>query len=309
MTAGAHEGRPLDLPLWAEPEDFGLSREFLRVAVPEALARKTTGKGGEKRAGIFDPTVGRLVGKNLAPRMGALLNRPGCTFANAYVWRFGRGAALSPHTDRAPLDVTMTVSVILEGADAWPLGVQQPNGDVLEWPSRPGTALILDGRWRPHWRRAFTGERAVVLLLHWRAPAVRWPGFLSADACARLRGGRGAAIEPSDVERCADLVRLAAPPGGTPEVSRCDRRLRALPVGSVHGDARFLVLLDGELTVTLDALDPVALTPGDGIAFPAWEKCRLDWTAPNGRGTALLGYARTPPAQDGGMMETAQGSP
>ena len=74
----------------------------------------------------------------------------------------------------------------------------------------------------------------------------------------------------------------------------CDGRLRDLPARPRGRGVRLLVPLDGELAVTFDALAPVTLTPGDGIAFPVREKCRLDWTAPDGRGSALLGHGRTP---------------
>ena len=228
-------------------------------------------------------------------RMGALLSRPCCTFvSSAFVWDFRRGAAMESHLDRGPLDITMSIPVFLDGVAMWPLKVRQPSGDVLEWPTRLGTAFILDGRWRPHWRDVFTGERAIVLLLHWRAPAVLLPGILNADACIKsgVSHGNRPAIEPLILERCTGLARLAVPPSGTPEMFVCDRRLRYLPAGTGRA-CRLLVLLDGELAVTFDALKPVILRPGDGIAFSVWEQYRLDWTAHNSRGQALLGYAQT----------------
>ena len=85
----------------------------------------------------------------------------------------------------------------------------------------------------------------------------------------------------------------------------CDRRLRYLPVGTGHA-CRLLVLLDGELAVTFDALKPVIMSPGDGIAFPVWEQCRLDWTAHNSRGQALLGYAQTSRGRRPRNMEMAK---
>ena len=276
-------------------QDFKLSLDFLRIAVEEELkVANPLGKEGEHKVRLYDPHVGQMIGRKLATRIGTLLSRPGCTFVNAFVWDFGRGAVMGPHFDRAALDITMSIPVFLDGVDMWPLKVRQPSGDVLEWPSRPGTACILDGRLRRHWRDAFTGERAVVLLLHWRAPAVLRPGILNADACVQssVSHGNRPEIELPILERCADLARLAVPRSGTPEMSVCDRRLRHLPVGAGRA-CRLLVLLDGELTVTFDAPEPMVLRPGDGIAFPVWEQCRLDWTAPNGRGQAILGYAPT----------------
>ena len=286
--------RPPGLPLLVRLRDFKLSLDSLRIAVEKELKGNPLGRDGEHKGRIYDPAVGQLIGRILATPMGTLLSRPGCTFVNAFLWDFGRGAAMEPHLDRETLDITMSIPLFLDGVDRWPVKVRQPNGDVLEWTSEPGTAFIFDGRWRPHWRDAFTGERAIVLLLHWRAPAVLWPGMLTADACIRASVSRGnrPATEPLILERCADLARLAVPPSGTPEMSPCDRRLRHLPVDAGRA-CRLLVLLDGELAVTFDALEPVALKPGDGIAFPVWEQCRLDWTAHNGCGQALLGSAPT----------------
>ena len=292
MTDITQAAAPSGLPPVVQLQDFKLSLDFLRIAVEEDLKVRSFVKDGEHRVGLRDPHVGQLVGRKLATRMGALLSRPCCTFVNSFVWDYGRGAAMESHLDRETLDITMSIPVFLDGVDMWPVKVRQPNGDVLEWTSQPGTAFIFDGRWRPHWRDAFTGERAIVLLLHWRAPAVLWRGMLNADACVRSSVSRGnrPAIEPLILERCADLARLAVPPSGTPEMFPCDRRLQHLPVGDGRA-CRLLVLLDGELAVRFDALEPVALRPGDGLAFPVWEQCRLDWTAHNGR--ALLGYAPT----------------
>ena len=307
MTAITEAAAPR-LPLMVSLQDFKLSLDFLRIAVEEEpKVGKPFRQNGNLRFSLKDPVVGQLIGKSLAMRMGALLSRPCCTFVNAFVWDFRRGAAMESHLDRAPLDITMSVPVFLDGVDTWPLKVRQPNGDVLEWTSRPGTACILDGRWRRHWRDAFTGERAIVLLLHWRAPGVLFPGILDADACVQssVSHGNRPAIEPLILERCTDLARLAVPPSGTPEVFMCDRRLRYLPVGTGHA-CRLLVLLDGELAVTFDSLKPVIMGPGDGIAFPVWEQCRLDWTAHNSRGQALLGYAQTSRGRRPRNMEMAK---
>ena len=304
-TGGNHRipsGRPVELPLLVELAEFKLSLDFLRAAVgDERNFSNPTDKQSyksDRKAGFARPGVGRLLAMRLATAMGALLNRPSCVYSDAFIWRFDRGGSMDPHIDRLPLDITMSIPLVLDGADAWPLGVRQPNGDVVEWASQPGTACIFDGKQRVHWREAFAGERAILLLLHWRAPAVLWPKMLTADVRARLCADRGdlSAIGQRVLERCVDLVRLAVPRSGALEQpSLCDRRQQTLPESTSRGDAHLLVLLRGELTVALDAVAPVVLKPGDGISFPAMEKCRLDWTAPDGRGLALLGHAQKAP--------------
>lgn len=302
-TGGNHRipsGRPVELPLLVELAEFKLSLDFLRAAVGDErnFRNPTADKQSYRKAGFSRPFIGRMLAMRLAGAMGALLNRPSCVYSDAFIWRFGRGGSMDPHIDRPPLDVTMSIPLVLDGADAWPLGVRQPNGDVVEWASQPGTACIFDGKQRVHWREAFAGEQAILLLLHWRAPAVLWPGMLTAEVRARLCADREdlPAIEPPVLECCADLVRLAVPRSGALEqLSLCDRRQQTLPESTSRGNAHLLVLLQGELTVALDAVAPVTLKPGDGISFPAQEKCRLDWTAPDGRGLALLGHAQKAP--------------
>ena len=293
-------GRPLELPQLVELAELKLSLDFLRSTMEDRQNfRNNTvidNDQPDSKAGFSQPGVGHLLGTRLAATMGAFLSRPSCVYSDSFIWRFGRGGAMAQHTDRMPLDITMSIPLTLDGVDAWPMGVRQPNGDVWEWGSQPGTACIFDGKWRPHWRKTFAGERAILLLLHWRAPAVLWSGMLTADVRARLCADRGSrsAIGPLVLERCADLAGLAIPGSGEPELSLCDRRLRTLPERAGRKDTHLLVLLQGELTVALDAVAPVVLTSGDGISFPAEEKCRLDWTAPDGCGLALLGHAQKP---------------
>lgn len=287
-------GRPPELPQLVELAEFKLSLDFVRTAMEDKRNFcNPSDEQSDRKAGFTRPGVGWELATRLAASMGAFLSRPSCICSGAFIWRFGRSGSMERHLDRPPLDITMSIPLVLDGADEWPLQVQQPNGDVLGWASQPGTACIFDGKQRAHWRNAFAGERALLLLLHWRAPAVLWPGMLTADACARLcvdRGGRSA-IGPLILARCADLVRLAVPRSDEPELSFCDRRVRTLPEGTAR-DTHLLVLLQGELTVALDAVAPVVLKPGDGISFPALEKCRLDWTALDGCGLALLGHAQ-----------------
>ena len=286
----AHDGRPLDLPLVRAVESLNFKLGPLRASL---RTKKSLGRSeGSDDGGFRDPLVGELLGPRLSERVGALLSRPVCVFANSFVWLYQHGSVLHEHTDRNPLDITMSIPIVLDGADGWPLLVRQPNGEVLECPSELGTFGILDGRWRTHWRPRFTGERAVMLLLHWQAPAVLWPRMLDAAECARLRAGGASAVTPDALERCATLARLSVPPCETPQVSLCDNGLRALTPGDGNrADARFLVALDGGIEVSFEVGEPVSLAPGDGLAFPAREACTLNRSAAEGGGRALLGHA------------------
>ena len=294
-------GRPAELPLALPLAELGLSLPFLRAAAEREHAHGDVQNTGGQGIGLYDPLVGRMLGERLTTHIAHVLSRPACTFRNAYVWRYERGDSQPLHTDRWGLDVTMSVPLALAGAQAWPVAVRQPDGQMLEWPGVPGTVLLFDGRWRPHWRDPYPGDHAYVLLLHWRTPAVRWRGLLAPAECARLsacRAGRPA-FAPGVLDRCADLARLAVPPSAAPSLELCGSGLAtySLPDGEdgTQRDAHLLVPLDGELAVTFEALDPVVLKPGDGLAFPAWESAVFEWRTPDRIGTVLMGRGRTPP--------------
>ena len=281
------------LPLVMDAKEFGLPLDRL-CALLEAESQHLEPRYGPVatgQTGLYNPVTGAVFGTRLAVRMESLLSRPGCRFANAFMWQAGRGACLHAHLDRPPLDVTMSISIVLEGTDRWPLWLEQPDGGRFEWAGTPGTVLIADGRQRRHGRDAFKGTRSVVLLLHWTAPAVLWPGFLDEDARGRM-GAEGQRLDPGSAtgRRCSDLARLAVPWSMEPEAV-----VRAAPETAAHEEqgneeqgAEFLVLLDGKAAMTIDEVGDVALQPGDGIAFPAGKKRRIRW---HGRsaGKALVG--------------------
>lgn len=285
----APDDRPPDLPFVGTVESFNFELGGLRASL---RTEKLLGKRANTNGGFRDPAVGQLLGPLLSQRIGALMNRPICVFANSFVWFYENGSVLHEHTDRWPLDITMSIPVLLDGADTWPLAVRQPKGEVIEYASPLGSVCVIDGRWRRHWRAKFTGERAVMLLLHWQAPAVLWPRMLDAEERRRLTARGTSAVTGDVLERCADLARLAVPPSHTPRMSLCDSSLHSItPCRATKNDARFLVALDGELSVAFDVGEPVSLTPGDGIAFAAKEACTLDWGTADNRGLALQGHA------------------
>ena len=283
-----------------DAQEFGLPLDNLRVLL-EAESRHGNPRYDPKapgRTGYYDPLLGRTFGERLAARMESLLSRPKCRFGNSYLWQAGTGACLHAHIDRPTHDVTMSIPIVCEDADGWPLWVEQPDGGRFEWAGTPGTVLIVDGRWRVHGRDAFEGTRSVVLLLHWTAPAVVLPGFLDEDARGRM-GAAGWRLDPGSAigRSCSELARLAVPwsmepgmvvrhvpDGGAPEVAAQVKQ----------GGAECLVLLDGKATVTVGepggVADGVGLRPGDGMAFPARTKWRIRW---HGRGTGRVLFGRS----------------
>ena len=297
---------PPTLPLVMNAQEFGLPldklRDFMLRDAPrnheplyDAIAPGMTG--------FFDPLLGVVYGERLAARIGSLSSRPACRFSRAFTWRAARGASMGAHRDLSEYDVTMSIPLVLDGVDRWPLWWEQPNGERCEWAGTPGTVLIVDGRQRLHGRGEFQGTLSVVLLLHWTAPAVLWSGFLDegarrglAAAGPRLAPGSGA--DRALLDRCLALARSAVPHGVEPEAVVCGDPAQALAAveASRRRGAAFVALLDGRAALTLGAPDAdpvtVALQPGDGVAFPAETKgCRLRWLD-GGRGNALVGRTR-----------------
>ena len=286
------------LPLVMDARDFGLSPEKLHSFVEQEslLTLASAGNRPESpgRVGYFNPPIGVLLGKRLAARIGSLLNRPCCRFANAFLWRSNPGASQHWHLDRVKLDVTMSIPIVLEGTDRWPLRVEQPYGGHFEWASAPGTVLIVDGRQRQHGRYgAFEGTRAITLLLHWTAPAVLWPGFLGPGERSRLaatteRIVRGAPAGGALLDRCLELAQSAVARSVEPEAVVCGDLAEAAKITARGRGASFLVVLDGQAELTLDERGAVALQPGDGIAFPSKANVEIRWIR-TGRGKAIVG--------------------
>ena len=285
-------GKPRSLPLELGLDDLGLSIEFLRSSLGTGFAhRKPRTEGPDKRkVGFFNPPFGRMIGMALAPRIGALLSRPGCSFSNSFLWQYDRGSDMSLHVDRAPLDITMSVPVTLDGVDAWPVSVRQPEGEVLTWASQPGSVLLFDGRWRPHWRAVFEGRRSEVLLLHWRAPAVLWSDLLDADCRERLRPD---ALPPELVENGTALARMAAPHAATPEFRLVDLQAQTLPDDKDDQSVLVLAPLEDALTLTFDRAQ-TTVAPGEGVAFATRDRCILEWSNGNDVGQAFVGRAHAP---------------
>lgn len=311
-------GRPRDLPLEMSIEELGLTLDAVRSSLRDP---STFGKPikrddpDECKLGFYNPRIGKMLGMALAPRIGAMLSRPGCSFSNSFLWQYDRTSDMSLHVDRPPLDITMSVPISLDGADTWPVRVRQPNEELIEWPSQPGSVLIFDGRWRPHWRDPFHGQRALVLLMHWRAPAVLWSQLLDADHRRRIGAG---ALGPQSgwaelAERSAALARMAVPRSAVPALELVDLPAQTLPDGADGADGKepkdgegpkdakerkenqkrgtiVLAPLEDDLALTFDRAE-LTVRPGDGVAFAARDACRVEWPNGNGTGKVLLGRA------------------
>lgn len=290
---------PPVLPLAGRVEQFGVTSRFVCAGVdagPLCRADTSPTSRGQWDLGFFDPAMGRLLGPNLAPRVGALLHRPFCSFVNSYMWHSGNGSIQSAHRDRPTLDLTVGIPVLLEGASHWPLYMERLDGRLWQFPSKPGSMLVMDGRQRTHWRNPFAGTRAAALLLHYRAPVVLWRGLLPPRLCGQL-----AAVDATNshramadvLEGCLALARRIVPVSTSPTAA-CRGPEQALAgETSTKEGAAFLAPLTGEATLTVAGFGRLPLRPGDAVAFLPRTRYGLEWPA-GVPGCALEGRTARP---------------
>jgi hypothetical protein len=114
---------------------------------------------------------------------------PDAKFDSTYTRMYTRGSYLKIHTDRAGLDVTMSICLEDRNNLEWQLFVSAATFDGDVWDNSadterykekylgvacmPGQGAIMEGRKHPHWRdELLCGEaqRAVYVFYHWTLP-------------------------------------------------------------------------------------------------------------------------------------------
>ena len=130
----------------------------------------------------------------------------------------------------------------------------------------------------------------MILLLHWRAPAVLWPQlFDTADRQRLFAGGCG---DAGVMEKITALSHMAVPQTTTPELQLVDLQARTRFPNDVDEGQRVVVLapLEDALTLTFERTE-MAVSPGDGVAFATHDPCRLGWSNGSATGRVLIGSA------------------
>lgn len=123
--------------------------------VPEAALNQYAPLGGEAMLVQSRAEIEALVGRELVP-------------AYAF-WRiYERGAALLRHVDRNACEVSATITVASDPANAdWPIMVEGLDGTSAALVLRPGDAAIYLGCQVPHWRDPLPGASQHQLFLHY----------------------------------------------------------------------------------------------------------------------------------------------
>lgn len=84
----------------------------------------------------------------------------------SYYRIYGSGHRLSRHYDRPACEISVSVTLGVEGSEVWPLYVEGPNG--CDAPRlQPGDGLVYRGIECAHWRLPFTGVRQAQMFLHY----------------------------------------------------------------------------------------------------------------------------------------------
>jgi hypothetical protein len=84
----------------------------------------------------------------------------------SYMRLYKTGNALRPHRDRPACEISLSVNLGQEPADAWPLwlsGSAGPRAAELQ----PGDAVLYRGMELEHWREPYRGVRAAQVFLHY----------------------------------------------------------------------------------------------------------------------------------------------
>ncbi len=96
------------------------------------------------------------------------------TYAYGRVYK--KGDSLGKHKDRSACEVSVTLTLGLDGSTRWPIYLNGPKG-VSEIYLNPGDALLYRGCEVEHWRESFDGEHQVQVFLHYveqNGPKAEW---------------------------------------------------------------------------------------------------------------------------------------
>lgn len=112
---------------------------------------------------------------------------------HSYVRLYQHGDRLSPHTDRAACEFTMTITLGSDSGAPWPIFIGSADS-AHESALAPGDGLLYPGAELEHWREPLAGEWQVQLTLHYvdaLGPHAEWV-FDKRPGLGRHRGTRRA---------------------------------------------------------------------------------------------------------------------
>jgi hypothetical protein len=88
-----------------------------------------------------------------------------------YTRAYFNGSTLKKHTDRKYLDISLSVCTFKSIQHDWPLFIEKSEGQVEKFTTKPGDAVLFQGRRYPHWRDDLicTNDQLVLqTFFHWR---------------------------------------------------------------------------------------------------------------------------------------------
>jgi hypothetical protein len=84
----------------------------------------------------------------------------------SYVRLYRTGNALKPHRDRPACEISLSLNLGQDPADAWPLWLRGPDGPKAV-AMQPGDGVLYHGFELEHWREPYGGVRAAQVFLHY----------------------------------------------------------------------------------------------------------------------------------------------
>jgi hypothetical protein len=151
-----------------EHECLFLKEEILQDEKNGTLSLETDSKYYNKSKGGINKSSWYLLNKFLplvTEKTGKDLK-----IANPYSRIYRNESTLNPHLDRKDLDWTISLCIFSDIETPWPLKVKNTYGEILEFPSIPGYASLVNGIELEHWRdplKCKDNEMVIQMFLHY----------------------------------------------------------------------------------------------------------------------------------------------
>jgi hypothetical protein len=130
------------------------SNQFNSGGDPESLHYKYADPLTETILYNSREEIEKITGLSLAPTY---------SFSRIYV----KGDELTPHVDRPPCEISITVHVAAQGKP-WPIWMQVPGKEPVSYTLEPGDAVVYKGCEVTHWReKAVDTELNAQFMLHY----------------------------------------------------------------------------------------------------------------------------------------------
>lgn len=109
--------------------------------------------------------------QELTPKILKMCGNKDMRAETVYTRAYFNGAILKKHTDRKYLDLSLSVCTYKSIEHDWPLFIEKAEGVVEKFSTKPGDAILFQGRRYAHWRESLICKNDQIMLqtfFHWR---------------------------------------------------------------------------------------------------------------------------------------------